>query len=306
MTHRKQERMFNQFKLHGTLLAALLLAGTACNKSTPVLDGNTNPAGDPAAIAPEAAATGQLVRTSLGGNGLVQQISYNGKKQPLVILQYAGNFLTTKDSVVYDAGGKLLKVLSYAPDFFTKGKFTLAGNTTFEWDNNGRISRKITRDQETGSLEEDNRYTYDATGKVATITTSTNPEISKLVTVATLTYENKNVKKIVHASGTDVLSHISVTGFDNHPSYITHPLLPYLLELTDYEAFGEQNAVETRNVQYVNLGSKRDSIVTVTKNAYQYNAASRPVKVAFTSTIYSTGNQKPVTSNGTAEYTYGK
>ncbi|MCW3466204.1 hypothetical protein [Chitinophaga nivalis] len=307
MTHRKTERMFKHIKLNATLLAAALLVGTACNKSQQVVEGDPGFIGNPAAAAPVGyAPAGQLTSTSLGTNGIIQKISYNSRQQPLVITHYAGNFLTDKDSVVYDASGKLLKVLNYTPDFLVNGKFELSGTTTFEWDSKGYISRKKVVSQEGGTLETDDRYTYDATGRLLYVTTKTDPRVTPGTIVTTYSYENKNIKKVTRTNGTEVIARLLVTGFDNRPTFITHPLLPYLLDGADNDVFSEHNAVETKNIVYIKINGKLDSTVTVTKNTFQYNAVNRPVKVSFKSTISSGGNPKPITSSGDLNYTYAK
>lgn len=307
MKHRNTERNNHPSALSVALLGMVFLAGSACNKvqlhpDTGSGTGVKTPAATPAA----APAPGLLTRINLGGtNGVIQQISYNKQLQPVVIIQYAGGMLTEKDSVVYDTNGKLQKVLSYSADFLSAGKFILSGSTKFEWDAKGNISRKTSYDQETGKPEEDEQYTYDASGNVATVTTIMGGGVNlKLVT--TYAYEQKNVKKETITDGAKVISQLQVAGFDQHPTHITHPLLRYLLEGAGHEVFSEQNPLETKKIQYVNLNGKQDSIITVQKNSYTYNSANRPVKVDFTSSIYGTGNQQPVNSKGNIGYEYSK
>lgn len=291
---------------HFVVVTALLLSGTACQKSVSPIEGDINTGDTPVEVTPEGAATGLLTRISLGNNGLVQQVSYNSRQQPIIIIRYAGSLLTEKDSVTYSADGRMQKVLHYTPDFFKKGKFILSGNTSFEWNNNGRIARKLSYDLETNTLEEDIRYSYDAAGQLASINTTIDSRYSNLKIQTSLYYEANNVTKVTHVSNGQLVSQLIVTGFDKHATFVTHPLLPYLLDITENDAFSGQNALQTKSIQYVNLNNKKDSIVTVTKNSFQYNAQKRPVKNIFTSTIYSTGNQQPVTSSATIDYSYGK
>lgn len=306
MKHRKTERKVHPSRLSVALLGVTLLAGSACNKvALPEGNHGTGAGGKNPAATP-APAPGLLTRVNIGGtDGVVQLIAYNQQRQPVLITHYAGNLLTEKDSVVYDANGKLQKVLNYSPDFLSAGKFILSGNTKFEWDAAGNISRKTSYDQETGKLEEDERYTYDASGNLATVTTTAGGGVNlKLVT--TYASEQKNINRETVTDGSKVVSQLSVAGFDQHPTHITHPLLRYLLDGSGHEVFSEQNALETKNIQYVTLNGKQDSLVTIKKNAYEYNTANRPVKVAFTTTIYGTGNQQPVNSKGNIGYEYSK
>lgn len=291
---------------HFVVATALLLSGTACQKSVSPIEGDINAGDKPVEIAPEGAATGLLTRISLGNNGVVQQVSYNSRQQPVIIIHYAGNLLTGKDSVIYTADARLQKVLHYTPDFFKKGKFILSGNTTFERNSNGRITKKLSYDQETNTLEEENQYTYNAAGQLTSINTIMDSRYTNLKLQTTLYYEANNVTRVARFSNGQQVSQLIVTGFDKHATFVTNPLLPYLLDITENEAFSIQNALQTKNIQYVNLNNKMDSIVTVTKNSFQYNAQKRPVKNTFTSTIYSTGNQQPVTSTATIDYSYGK
>ncbi|MBC9909853.1 hypothetical protein [Chitinophaga varians] len=306
MKHRKTERKVHQSRLSVALLGVTLLAGSACNKLPLPEGGHGTGTGGKTPPTTPAPAPGLLTRINMGGTqGLIQLISYNQQRQPVLITQYAGNMLTEKDSVIYDTNGKLQKVLNYSPDFLTAGKFTLSGNTKFEWDAAGNITRKASYDQETGKLEEDEQYTYDANGNLATVTAVTGGGINlKLVT--TYSYEQKNIHKETVTDGTKVISQLSVTGFDQHPTHITHPLLRYLLDGSGHEVFSEQNPLETKKIQYVTLNGKQDSLVTVQKNAYEYNTANRPVKVAFTTTTYSVGNQQPVNGKGNIGYEYSK
>lgn len=304
MTHRNMERGVNLPKLSMALLGAALLAGAACNKVSLPEAGTGTGVKNPVTI--PAPAPGLLTRVNIGGTqGVIQLISYNQQLQPVLITQYAGNLLTEKDSIVYDANGKLQKVLNYSPDFLTAGKFNLFGNTKFEWDAKGNISRKTIYDQETGKVEEDEQYTYDDGGRLVSIITATDG-VTNLKLVTAYAYEQKNIKKETVTDGARVISDLLVAGFDQHPTYITHPLLRYLLTGAGHEAFSDQNPLETRKVQYVTLNGKQDSIVTVQKNTYAYNNASRPVKVDFTSTIYGVGNQQPTNSKGNIGYEYSK
>ncbi|NML37743.1 hypothetical protein HHL17_11110 [Chitinophaga sp. G-6-1-13] len=306
MKHRKMERGINQPRLFTALLTVALLAGAACNKVPLPESGSGTGTGGKNPPTTPAPAPGLLTRINIGGsNGLIQLISYNQQLQPVVIIQYAGNLLTEKDSIVYDANGKLQKVLNYSPDFLSAGKFSLSGNTKFEWDAKGNISRKTSYEQETGKVEEDEQYTYDDSGKLATVTSVTSG-VANLKFVTAYSYEQKNINKETVTDGAKVISQLLVAGFDKHPTYITHPLLRYLLEGAGHEAFSDQNPLETRKIQYVTLSGKQDSIVTVQKNTYEYNNASRPVKVNFTSTIYNIGNQQPTTSKGNIGYEYSK
>ncbi|QJB32173.1 hypothetical protein HF329_12885 [Chitinophaga oryzae] len=306
MKHRKTARNNHHSALSVALLGIALVAGSACNKAhLPEVGHSTN--GENVAATPAAApAPNLLTRIRLGGaDGLIHLISYNKRLQPAIITQYAGSMLLQKDTVVYDANGKLQKVLHYSPNFLSAGKFMLSGSTKFEWDAKGNISRKTTYDLETGKLEEDEKYAYDAGGNLVTVTSVTGGG-TNLKFVTSYAYELKNIKKETVTDGSKVISLLSVAGFDQHPTYITHPLLRYLLEGAGHETFSDQNPLETRKIQYVNLNGKQDSIVTVQKNAYTYNSANRPVKVAFTSMIYSTGGQKPVNSKGNTDYEYSK
>nr|WP_295870349.1 hypothetical protein [uncultured Chitinophaga sp.] len=306
MTHRQTTRNTHSSALSVALLGITLWAGSACNKAR--LSEIGHGAGENNATAAPAAAPapGLLTRINMGGaDGLIQLISYNKQLQPVVITQYAGSMLIQKDSVIYDANGKLQKVLNYAPDFLSAGKFMLSGSTQFKWDAKGNISRKTSYDQETGKMEEDEQYAYDANGNLTTVTSVTGGG-TNLKFVTTYAYEQKNIKKETVTDGSKVISQLSVAGFDQHPTYITHPLLRYLLEGAAYETFSDQNPLETKKIQYVNLNNKQDSIVTVQKNTYAYNSANRPAKVTFTQTIYSTGNQKPVNSKGNVGYEYSK
>lgn len=306
MKHRKMERSINHSRLTMALLGVALLAGTACNKSA-IIEGNTG--SDISTGSKNTATTpapGLLTRIDFGGtDGLIQLISYNRQLQPVVITQYTGNLVTAKDSVVYDAKGKLQKVLTYSPDFLSDGKFDLSGSTKFEWDAKGNISRKTSYEQETGSLQEDVRYTYDASGNLATITTVMGGG-TNLKFVTKYSYEQKNIKKETVTDGVKVISQLLVAGFDQHPTYITHPLLRYLLEDAGHEVFSNQNPLETKKIQYVTINGKQDSIVTVQKNTYAYNNANRPVKVTFTNTVYNIGKQKPVTGKGNIGYEYSR
>ncbi|HVI45346.1 MAG TPA: hypothetical protein VM802_10765 [Chitinophaga sp.] len=310
MKDRKMKRRINQFRLSTALLGVALLAGSACNKQSLREGGsdtgiNIGASGRNPVTIP-APAPGLLTRINLGGaNGLIQLISYNKLLQPAVIIQYVGNMLTEKDSVVYDANGKLQKVLIYSPDFLSAGKFSLSGSKKFEWDAKGNISRKASYDQETGKLEEDEQYTYDASGNLITSTAVTGGG-TNLKFVTSYVYEQKNIKKETVTDGAKLISQLSVTGFDQHPTCITNPLLRYLLEDSGHELFSDQNPLETKHIQYVTLNGKQDSIVTVKKNTYEYNNANRPVKVTFTNTIYNIGNQQPTTSKGNVGYEYSK
>ncbi|SKA35886.1 YD repeat-containing protein [Chitinophaga eiseniae] len=306
MTHRKTTRNIHHSALSVALLGITLLAGSACNKTYLPDVGHGTDENNPIATPAAAPAPGLLTRINLGGtDGLIQLISYNKRLQPAVITQYAGSMLIEKDSVIYDANGKLQKVLNYSPNFLSTGKFILSGSTKFEWDAKGNISRKTRYDQETGKPEEDERYTYDASGNLIAVNSVTGGGINlKLVT--TYAYEQKNIRKESVTDGSKVISQLLVAGFDQHPTYITHPLLRYLLEGAGNELFSDQNPLETKKIQYVNINSKQDSIVTVQKNTYAYNSASRPVKVTFTSTIYNIGNQKPTVSKGSTGYEYSK
>lgn len=306
MKHRNMEQKMNPFRLSVALLSVTLLAASACNKMHFPDGGTEIDSKNPPAATP-APKPGLLTLINIGGgkDGLIQLISYNQQLQPVVITQYAGNFLTKKDSVVYDTNGKLEKVLTYSANIMSPGKFKLAGNTKFEWDTKGNISRKTSYDQLTGKLQEDEQYTYDVSGNLATITTTTSG-VGNLKMVATYAYEQKNIHQETTNDGSKVISQLSVAGFDQHATYITHPLLRYLVESEAHELFSEQNSLETRKVQYVNINNKQDSIVTVQKNAYEYNTDNRPVKVAFTSLIYGTNKQQPVNSKGNIAYEYSK
>ncbi|RBL90043.1 hypothetical protein [Chitinophaga flava] len=306
MKHRNTERKTNSSRLSVALLGTTLLAASACNKvSFPDGDGGTDAGKKPPVTIP-APKPGLLTRINTGGtDGLIQLISYNQQLQPVVITQYAGNLLTEKDSVIYDNNGKLEKMLNYSSDILSPGKFKLSGNTKFEWDTKGNISRKTSYEQLTGKLLKDEQYTYDVSGNLATITTTTGGG-TNLKFIATYAYEQKNIHQETVTDGSKVISQLSVAGFDQHATYITHPLLRYLLMSEVHKVFSDQNVLETKKVQYVNLNGKQDSVVTVQKNTYEYNTGNRPVNVAFTSTIYGTGNQQPVNSNGNITYEYSK
>ncbi|ASZ11865.1 hypothetical protein KTO58_15545 [Chitinophaga pendula] len=305
MKHRVTSSQRHRILLHIAIVATLLTTGTACEKSISPVEAPAGIGADPIEVTPEGVAAGLLTRINIGNNGIVQQISYNSRQQPLVMTRYAGNLLTEKDSVIYNTTGKLQKIIHYTPDFFKKGKFTVSGNTTFEWNNNNKIVKKLFNDQES-STQEDTRYTYDATGKVHTISTTTASKYDNLKVLTTLYYEQTNVVRITRSGNGQAISELTVIAVDGQQSYVTGSLLPYLLDIVENEAFSEQNASETKNIQYVNFNNKRDTIVTITKNSFQYNTQKRPVKNTFTSTIYSPGNPKPVTSAATIDYTYGK
>lgn len=301
MKHCNMERIMHASKLSGALLGLALLAGSACNKVPLPEDGH----GDGGNNTPATPAPGLLTRIEMGGaQGLVMQISYNQLRLPLVILQYANKLLVAKDSVVYDSNGKLQKVLNYTPDFISAGKFELSSTTKFEWDAKGNISRKTSTDQETGALEEENKYAYDASGNLTTLTTTAGGG-TNLKFVATYTWNQKNIKKEVLTDGAKVLSNLSVAAFDQHPTYITHSLLRYLLEGDEHVVFSDQNPLEIRKAQYVTYNGKQDSIITVQKNTYEYNSGNRPVKVASTSITTSPGSTQ-TTVKGNISYEYSK
>ncbi|MBC9934450.1 hypothetical protein [Chitinophaga qingshengii] len=306
MKHRNMEQKMNPSRLSVALLGVTLLAASACNKMHFPDGGTEVDSKNPPATTP-APKPGLLTRINIGGgnDGLIQLISYNQQLQPVVITHYAGNMLMGKDSVVYGSNGKLEKVLNYSANIMSPGKFLLTGNTKFEWDTKGNISRKTSYDQSTGKPEEDEQYTYDANGNLVTVTTTAGGG-TNIKVIATYAYEQKNIYQETTTDGSKVISQLSVAGFDQHANYITHPLLRYLVESDVHELFSEQNSLETRKVQYVNLNNKQDSIVTVQKNTYEYNTANRPVKVAFTSSIYGTNNQQPVNSKGNIAYEYSK
>lgn len=274
---------------------------TSCEKLIPVGPGGGS--GDPGI--PPVGASGTQLTTITGADGGHTKISYDAHKNPLVISTYMdGGELLTKDSCVYDAEGKLRELRGYGQDFMT-GKSTLISTDTFEWDGKGNISRAVSRSSSNGAQLSSTDYTYDDRNRLIRIAQlfkiAGQPESS----VVALSYGNdKNVKQVILTIAGKVQSKTVVSGYDGHGSFYTHKLLPYLLDFVQEEEFSEQNAVEKRQVSYINLGSKTDSIITLTKNSYQYNTLKLPVKQVSSISIGQNGN--PQNTTVSTSFSYGK
>jgi len=274
---------------------------TSCEKLIPVGPGGGS--GDPGS--PPAGASGAQLTTITGASGDLTKITYDARKNPLVISTYMdGGELLTKDSCVYDAGGKLRELRGYGQDFMT-GKFTLISTDTFEWSSKGNISRAVSRSSSNGAQLSSTDYTYDDRNRLIRIAQlfkiAGQPESS----VVALSYGNdKNVKQVILTIAGKVQSKTVVSGYDGHGSFYTHKLFPYLLDFIQEEEFSEQNAVDKRQVSYINLGSKTDSIITLTKNSYQYNTLKLPVKQV--SSISISQNGRPQNTTVSTSFSYGK
>lgn len=275
---------------------------TSCEKLIPGSPGGGS--GDPGSL--PAGASGTQLTTITGANGELTKITYDARKNPLVISTFMdGGELLKKDSCVYNAEGKLQERRTYGQDFMS-GKPTLTSTDMFEWDGKGNISRSVSRSSSNGAQLSSTDYTYDDRNRLIRIAQlfkfgGGQPESS----VVALSYGNdKNVKQVILTIAGKVQSKTVVSGYDGHASFYTHKLLPYLLDFVEEEEFSEQNAVDKRDVSYINLGSKTDSIITLTKNSYQYNTFKLPVKQASSISISQNGQSQHTTLN--TSFGYGK
>ncbi len=255
----------------------------------------TNPSVEPKAE--------QLTGIKEEGEGGLTKITYGANKNPLqVIMTTTRGELVQRDSCIYNVQGKLLKVITYGQPL-PNGKPLQIRTSVFELDSRGNIARKVVTTPSVSGALSTTVYGYDSQNKVIRMASLLKGEKDSLI--AKFDYGNdRNVRQVTGFSGKDILYKLKVSGYDGHPSYSTNPLLPYLILSGQGEEFSEQNVLEKTSVTYVNINSKKDSIVTLTKNSYQYNTVNLPVKQVASSVTTSNGNTTNTTL--TTSLSYGK
>lgn len=279
-------------KIRISVIAYLLLisALTACNR--------TPPQGDPGTGGGSVPDSNEgLLRSIQLTKDLRYEISYNAVRKPLLIKQFLNTQLLAYDSVIYN-NQLLSQVRSYS---WSPGKpvFNFSSYTNIEW-KNGNISGKAKYDAVTRRLLEDIRYEYNEKHRLQRLITllpMAGTSVSKW-----FGYKDDDIVTVKDSAGNKLTGYTLGLGYDQHPAYLTDPVLWYLLVTSEPLHYSLHNPLQFKTVRYVQTGTKNDSLVTTGNSSYVYNNNRLPVTA--TTVTRTSGNGRSDSSTVTVLYSY--
>lgn len=302
MKHTILNTGFNTRNITGMLIKTFLFTGltglliTACSKK------HTTPAPiDPTKNDSTHCTSCQLTAIKIQDSNYVQKISWNAKQDPERIFEYLKDQLLAYDSCVY-VNGRLAKVQHYVMNPLQKN-FIYESYTVFTWDGNGNLTGKTSFDAETNKQEETEAYQYDAKNRLTNIKENWLKNNNPLESVLTWSDQNNVTYAGISYGGTKA-GYQQVSVFDGNNTPYTHPLLAFILEAgPSPESLSRNNVLNSKEVAYLTINNKADSIVKTNTYSYTYNDAKLPIRTVLTSTSKSsTSSTQPVTLTFTYEY----
>lgn len=236
----------------------------------------------------------QLTKIQYSDTGSSVRISYTSQGSPSKIQYYSGSRLQYYYSCLYGADKRLDTVLKYEADPDTTKPFHFTKYARVDWDAYGNLIKKTVYDAKTGTVSIADLYQYDGTGRLQQTTTVLNG--TELL--SRLEYENGNIKKVSLFSGNKLISSQQGIGYDTCHSYLTHPLLWYLLDV-DQLHYSRNNPMAIKTTVYEYLPGRTDSVSSTSNISYLYNDKRLPAQA----TIVETGGVEYISS--TIRYEYG-
>ncbi|MBO9634647.1 MAG: hypothetical protein J7578_16150 [Chitinophagaceae bacterium] len=262
---------------------------SACNR--------TPPQGDPGNGGGSIPDSGILLRTIQLDKDLRYEISYNAIRKPLLIKQFLNTQLLAYDSIIYN-NQLLQQVRSYS---WSPGKpvFNFSSFTDIEW-KAGDISRKVKYDAVTRKLLEDIRYEYNASHRLQRLVTLL--PLAGTSTSKWFEYSGENVILVKDSAGNKLTGYSQGLDYDQHPAYLTDPVLWYLLVTSDPLHYSQHNPLLSKTARYIQTGTKNDTLVTTSASTYVYNNDKLPSGVTIKSKT--TGNGRSDSSSVNLSYSY--
>lgn len=261
----------------------------ACNR--------TPPQGDPGNGGSSIPDSGVLLRTIQLDKDLRYEISYNSAHKPLLIKQFLNTQLLAYDSMIYN-NQSLQQIRSYS---WLPGKpvFNFSSFTDIEW-KAGDISRKVKYDAVTRKLLEDIRYQYNAKRRLQRLTTLL--PLAGTSTSKWFEYSEGDVILVKDSAGNKLTGYSQGLGYDQHPAYLTDPVLWYLLVTSEPLHYSQHNPLLSKTARYIKTGTKDDTLITTSASTYIYNNNGLPSNVTIKSKT--TGNGKTDSSSVNLSYSY--
>jgi hypothetical protein len=179
--------------------------------------------------------------------------------------------------------------------------FIYESYTVFTWDGSGNLAGKTSFDAGTNKQEETEAYQYD--DRLNYVKNSWLKNNNPLESVLTWNDQN-NLTNIAISYGGTKAGYQQVSSYDGNNTPYTHPLLAFILEAgPSPESLSRNNALNSKEVAYLTVNNKADSIVKTNTYTYTYNDAKLPIRTVLTSTSKSsTSTTQPVTLTFTYEY----